>query len=65
MNFDTRFILLHHLKIGSLCIIDTEPRPSFSRDNALNLMELGMALSNLVQDRKEKSLRTSKANAKM
>ena len=58
-------IVVDDVKIGSLCIIDRVPHIGFSDKERMNMLDLGAAVSNLVRERRDASLRSNKECAKM
>ena len=45
-------LMIDDTKIGSLCVIDTKPRLGFDSFHRMNLLDLGMAVSNVINDRR-------------
>ena len=58
-------IIVDDNKIGSLCIIDREPRIGFDENDRMNLLDLGAAVSTLFIERKNALLKSNNDRARM
>ena len=53
------------MRLGSLCIIDIVPHEGFTTKERMNLLDLGVAVSSLIKDRKDLAINASKQSATM
>ena len=58
-------MIVDDVRLGSLCVIDTVPHPGFTTKERMNLLDLGVAVSSLIKDRKDIALNSSKQSANM
>lgn len=58
-------LIVDDIKVGSLCIIDRVPHIGFTETERMNLLDLGAAISNLIRERRDATLRSNKECAKM
>ena len=58
-------LIVDDVRLGSLCIIDSVPHEGFTTKERMNLLDLGVAVSSLIKDRKDVATNSSKQSATM
>eukprot|EP01031_Cornospumella_fuschlensis_P025430 gene25430-30705_t len=58
-------LIVQGQKIGSLCIIDTKPRPDFNAADAVCLREIATIVEQLIEERRQRFMQTESDLARM